>query len=209
MRIPTCRPSVFASGMHLIVGPSFVSDAILAMHLLAYEHQKHLGISPSLFNFDVRNRICSISVGFFIDVGAMWANYRDRCVFTPDAFEAPHFVWRVDVTGKSRARVLTVFRKGKICITGGVEFAAVQSIMEEFIPLVRQFKVDHLPSIPNEASTKSEAEQFEKFLKEYNLTLDVEGTRDMNVLDLGGGIDDASTAMWYELCSTRHSLTYV
>lgn len=165
MALPTCTPSVFSNGCHLIVGTRHVSDALLAAHLVLHKYESKLKIFPKFHNFQVCNVVCSASLGHFLDIVSFWRDHRHRCVYTPDSFEGVHFYFIRDPFSHKRATVFVLFRSGKFVITGGTSREQLLEYFREMLPVLRQYRCDRPPDPPKHGGDRWEKK--DKRLKQH------------------------------------------
>ncbi len=148
MHLPTCTPSVFANGCHLIVGTCHKSDSLLAAHLILYQYVTKLHITPRFHNFKVRNVVCSLSLGHYLDIVSFWRDHRAHCVYTPESFEALHFYFIRNPFSHRRSTVFVMFRSGKMLLTGGTSREQLLGYLRLMLPTLRQYRCDAPPQPP-------------------------------------------------------------
>lgn len=142
MRDPTGTTVVFSNGNVLMVGTHHRMDALLATHLMLRTIRLKLNIFPRMYDLRVRNVVCSLSLGHFIDVERFYRDFRSRCMYNPEKFDGCQFYYRRDPYRRSHATTFVIFATGRIVVTGATTLAQEQAYLRVMIPILRTYRCE-------------------------------------------------------------------
>lgn len=129
------KNSFFKSGQIIIAGAKSYYHALLAAQMCAMKLRRDFGFPYRIYNFQIKNIVCSSNLGFAIDLDLFYQMKKANAYFDQENFGGLNYVLKKD----DWKVTITAFDQGAIVVTGIKNIQHMKQIEDE-LKIFRAFE---------------------------------------------------------------------